>query len=182
MNPLNRPTLQHFFRSKVYQIAISVVIVINAIVLGLECSSDIKADFGFTLNLIDNVCLAIFVVELLLKIYAFRFAFFTGANKGWNIFDFIIVLLSLCASGGISVLRALRIFRAMRLLSVLPQMRIVTEAMLHTLPSLFGVAICVNPAHGDSANPLNPLRKGGGFVLLRIAKNKSRTFLSHIIT
>ena len=141
MNPLNRPTLQHFFHSKVYQIAISAVIVINAIVLGCECSGEAKARFGFALNLIDNVCLAIFVVELLLKIYAFRFAFFTGANKGWNIFDFIIVALSLSASAGISVLRALRIFRVMRLLSVLPQMRIVTEAMLHTLPSLFGVAI-----------------------------------------
>lgn len=59
----------------------------------------------------------------------------------WNLFDFIIVGLSLFASAGISVLRALRIFRAMRLLSVLPQMRLITEAMLHTLPSLFGVAI-----------------------------------------
>lgn len=39
------------------------------------------------------------------------------------------------------MLRALRVFRALRLLSVLPQMRLVTEAMLHTLPSLFGVAI-----------------------------------------
>lgn len=64
-----------------------------------------------------------------------------GKDRGWNIFDFIIVTISLFGTSGSSVLRALRVFRALRLLSVLPQMRLVTEAMLHTLPSLFGVAI-----------------------------------------
>lgn len=138
---MTKPTLQNFFRSRVYQIAISAVIIINAIVLGCECSSAIKASAHHLLVAVDNVCLAIFTLELLLKIYAFGFAFFTGKDKGWNLFDFIIVGLSLFASAGISVLRALRIFRAMRLLSVLPQMRLITEAMLHTLPSLFGIAI-----------------------------------------
>ena len=114
------------------------------------------------------------MVELLLKIYAFRLEFFIGKSKGWNLFDVIIVALSLSASAGISVLRALQIFRAMRLLSVLPQMRLVTEAMLHTLPSLFGVAICVNPAHGDSANPLNPPPQGRGICIATNRKCESR--------
>ena len=49
--------------------------------------------------------------------------------------------MSLFGASGSSVLRALRVFRALRLLSVLPQMRLVTEAMLHTLPSLLGVGV-----------------------------------------
>ena len=49
--------------------------------------------------------------------------------------------ISLLGNTTLSVLRALRVFRALRLLSALPQMRLVTEAMLHTLPSLLGVAI-----------------------------------------
>lgn len=138
---MTKSTLQNFFRSRVYQIAICAVIIINAIVLGCECSSVIKASAHYLLVAVDNACLAIFTLELVAKIYAFGFAFFTGKDKGWNLFDFVIVGLSLFASAGISVLRALRIFRAMRLLSVLPQMRLITEAMLHTLPSLFGVAI-----------------------------------------
>ena len=89
----------------------------------------------------DNACLAVFVAELGLKIFAFKLAFFTGKEKGWNAFDFIIVAISLLGNATLSVLRALRVFRALRLLSVLPQMRLVTEAMLHTLPSLLGVAV-----------------------------------------
>lgn len=138
---MSKSALQSFFRSRAYQIAISAVIIINAIVLGCECVSAIKASSYNLLVAVDNACLAIFTLELLLKIYAFGFTFFTGKDRGWNLFDFAIVVLSLFASAGISVLRALRIFRAMRLLSVLPQMRLITEAMLHTLPSLFGVAI-----------------------------------------
>lgn len=133
--------LQVFFRCKFYQFAISAVILINCVILGLETSASIRANFGAWLNLADQICLWIFVVELVLRLFAFRLAFFTNTEKGWNIFDFTIVAISLMASAGVSVFRALRVFRVLRLLSVVPQMRIITEAMLHTLPSLFGVAI-----------------------------------------
>lgn len=134
-------TLQAFFASKLYHAGISVVILANCLVLGLETNASARAFCGAWLGAVDNACLIIFVVELLCKIFAFKFTFFTGKEKGWNAFDFIIVSISLLGNSTLSVLRALRVFRALRLLSVLPQMRLVTEAMLHTLPSLFGVAI-----------------------------------------
>lgn len=136
-----RPKLQNFFSSKLYHAGISVVILTNCLVLGLETSMSVRAFCGVWLNVVDNACLIIFVVELLCKIFTFKLTFFTGKEKGWNLFDFIIVSISLLGNSTLSVLRALRVFRALRLLSVLPQMRLVTEAMLHTLPSLFGVAI-----------------------------------------
>ncbi len=136
-----RANLQNFFVSKPYHIGISVVIVLNCLVLGLDTSEGVRNACGAWLRAVDSACLGIFVAELLLKIYAFKFAFFTGKDRGWNAFDFIIVAASLLANTALSVLRALRVFRALRLLSVLPQMRLVVEAMLHTLPSLFGVAI-----------------------------------------
>lgn len=133
--------LQSFFTSKLYHFSISTIILINCLVLGAETTNFGKGEYKNVLQFIDELCLIIFTVELALRIVAFKIAFFVGKDKGWNIFDFIIVTISLFGTSGSSVLRALRVFRALRLLSVLPQMRLVTEAMLHTLPSLFGVAI-----------------------------------------
>lgn len=138
---LIRLKLQSFFTSKLYHLSISAVILLNCLVLGAETTHFGKGEYKSVLKFIDELCLIIFTVELALRIVAFKFSFFTGKEKGWNLFDFIIVAISLFGTSGSSVLRALRIFRALRLLSVLPQMRLVTEAMLHTLPSLFGVAI-----------------------------------------
>lgn len=133
--------LQNFFTSKLYHLSISAVILLNCLVLGAETTHFSKGEYKSVLKFIDELCLIIFTIELALRIVAFKFSFFTGKEKEWNLFDFIIVAISLFGTSGSSVLRALRIFRALRLLSVLPQMRLVTEAMLHTLPSLFGVAI-----------------------------------------
>lgn len=133
--------LQNFFTSKLYHLSISIIILINCLVLGAETTHLSEGEYKNTLKFIDELCLIIFTIELALRIVAFKFSFFTGKEKGWNLFDFIIVAISLFGTSGSSVLRALRVFRALRLLSVLPQMRLVTEAMLHTLPSLFGVAV-----------------------------------------
>ena len=136
-----RENLQNFFHSKCYNVGITLIILLNCIVLGLDTSDGVRSACGAWLRAVDSACLGVFVVELLLKIYAFKLAFFTGKDRGWNAFDFIIVAISLLGNTTLSVLRALRVFRALRLLSALPQMRLVTEAMLHTLPSLLGVAI-----------------------------------------
>ena len=123
LRPQNaRVSLQAFFSSKFYHTFISAVILLNCLVLRLDTSEFIKASGAKWLEIIDKACLAVFVVELGLKIYAFKLAFFTGKDRGWNAFDFIIVAVSLFGASGSSVLRALRVFRALRLLSVLPQM------------------------------------------------------------
>ena len=140
-----RQKAQNFFRSKCYNVGITLIILLNCLVLGLETTHFVKDTSHFELvkwlKIADITCLVIFTAELLGRICAFKLAFFTGKDRGWNVFDFIIVAVSLFGASGSSVLRALRVFRALRLLSALPQMRLVTEAMLHTLPSLLGVSI-----------------------------------------
>ena len=136
-----RSFLQGFFGSKLYNVSITAVILLNCAVLGLETTAFGKGEYKSALKITDELCLAVFSIELALRIFAFKLAFFTGKDRGWNAFDFIIVAVSLFGASGSSVLRALRVFRALRLLSVLPQMRLVTEAMLHTLPSLLGVGV-----------------------------------------
>jgi voltage-gated sodium channel len=116
---------------------IAVVIAINAVTLGLETSENVMARAGTLLTVLDRTALAIFTVEIALRIAAHGLRFFRG---GWNWFDFTLVAISLIpASGNLSVLRALRILRALRLLSVVPQMRQVVRALLAAVPGMLSV-------------------------------------------
>ena len=131
--------LRSFIESSLVQNFILFVIIINAIVLGMQTSPALMADYGGILNLTDDVALYIFVIELLIKLIVYRFRFF---KDGWNIFDFIIVGIALVpAAETFSVLRALRIMRALRVMSVVPQMRQVVQALLSALPGMTSVII-----------------------------------------
>ncbi|MEL6684675.1 MAG: ion transporter [Pseudomonadota bacterium] len=113
------------------------VIIFNAIILGMETSKPVMAMAGPLISTLDNICLAIFVVELVAKFYAQRLQFF---RSGWNIFDFIIVGVSLVpGNGGLSVLRALRILRVLRVISVVPSLRRVVEGFVTALPGMGSV-------------------------------------------
>lgn len=116
---------------------IVLVIVFNAIILGIETSDSAMARAGGLILLLDRLCLTIFVVELAAKLFAQGARFFRG---GWNVFDFIIVGLALLpSSGGLSVLRALRILRVLRVISVLPSLRRVVEGFVTALPGMGSV-------------------------------------------
>jgi voltage-gated sodium channel len=129
-------TLVHSDR---FQNAIIAVIIVNAIVLGLETSDWMMAHVGGLLLALDRIALAIFVVEIGLKLYADRLSFF---RSGWNVFDFAIVSIALLpATEGLAVLRALRILRAMRLVSALPSLRRVVEGLLRAIPAMGSVVL-----------------------------------------
>ncbi|WP_299152717.1 ion transporter [uncultured Tateyamaria sp.] len=115
------------------------VIILNAITLGLETSDTAKALFGGLISLVDNLCLTIFVIELVAKLIAYRGRFF---KSGWNIFDFIIVAIALApGADGLSVLRALRILRVLRVISVAPSLRRVVEGFVTALPGMGSVFV-----------------------------------------
>lgn len=106
------------------------VILVNSVCLGLETSSSISENFRNILNITDQICLLIFIVELVLKAVAFGKDFFTAAEPNgagwWNTFDLIIVLVSVFAAVPyFSVFRGLKIFRAARLLKTFRTFRIV---------------------------------------------------------
>ncbi len=122
-----------------FQNAIMAVIVINAIVIGLETSADVMTAIGPILVALDQIAIVIFVIEILLKLLVYRFQFF---RSGWNIFDFVIVSAALLPLGGnFAVLRALRIVRAFRLISAMPKMRQVVQGLLAAIPSMGSVIL-----------------------------------------
>lgn len=129
--------LKALVESSRFQNFIIAVIVINAITLGLETSPTVMAAAGSALVMLDRVALAIFVLEIVLKLVVYRHNF---VRSGWNVFDFLIVGVTLLPVGeGVSVLRALRILRALRLISVVPSMRKVVNALLRAIPGMSSV-------------------------------------------
>lgn len=132
-----RGRLGNAVESEAAQRFIIAVIIANAIVLGLETSPAAMAAAGPLLIALDSLALTIFVIEIALKLFAFRLAFF---RQGWNIFDFTIVAIALIpATEGFAVLRALRILRVMRLLSMVPKMRAVVQALVTAIPPMGSV-------------------------------------------
>lgn len=132
-----RDNLQNLLESSRFSSFIMSVIIFNAVLLGLETSQTVAGSIGGILQFFDRLCLAIFVIELLLKLFVYRGRFF---RDGWNIFDFIIVGISLVpAADGLSALRALRILRVLRLVSTAPRLRRVVEGFITALPGMASV-------------------------------------------
>lgn len=132
-----RARFQNILESERFQRFIIIVIVINALLLGLETSKSVMARWGGLLHALDLIALAIFVVEIIAKLFVYRWSFF---KNPWNVFDFLIVGVSLApASEGLSVMRALRILRALRLISMVPSMRLVVQALLGAVPAMSSV-------------------------------------------
>jgi voltage-gated sodium channel len=120
-----------------FQLFVIWVIVVNAVTLGLETSKAVMSAVGGLLHVADHVMLGIFVVELLLRLYAYGWRFF---RDPWNVFDFLIVGISVIpTSGPFSVLRALRILRALRLISAVPAMRRVVAGLLAAVPGMASI-------------------------------------------
>ena len=118
------------------------VILFNAVILGMETSPSIMAAAGPLILALDQACLAIFVIELVLKMVALGPRFF---RVGWNIFDFVIVGIALVPGGqGLSVLRALRILRVLRVVSAVPSLRRVVEGLLTALPGMGSVFLLMS--------------------------------------
>lgn len=137
--PLVTEKLRSFIESSRFTNFIIGVILFNAVILGMETYPAIMAEAGPLLVALDHICLAIFVVEILLKLLVYRVRFFTS---GWNLFDFAIVAVSLApGAGGLSVLRALRILRVLRLITALPRLRRVVEGFVTALPGMGSVFV-----------------------------------------
>mgnify|MGYP002621649168 CR=1 FL=1 len=98
--------LKTLIESRRFEMAITALIVINAITLGLETSQAAMASFGPVLIALDRIILSVFVLELLARFVVYRMDFF---RDPWRIFDLLVVSIALFpATGNLSVLRALR--------------------------------------------------------------------------
>jgi voltage-gated sodium channel len=137
--PGSRARLSSLLESPRVQQSIIALILVNAVTLGLETSPAVVEKAGGWLYGLDRAILAIFVVEISLKLYAQGLRFF---RNPWNLFDATVVGVALVpATAGLSVLRAFRVLRVLRLVSVVPSMRFVVESIARALPGLGSIAL-----------------------------------------
>lgn len=122
-----------------FQNIILALILINAVTLGLETSKDAMATYGGLLRTVDAVILSLFVVEIAVRLFVHRGAFF---RDPWSLFDLAVVAIALVpASGPFAILRALRVLRVLRVLTLLPSMRRVVGGLLASIPGLSSIAL-----------------------------------------
>ena len=129
-----RPFLRDFFASSGWENFIISVIILNALTLGFETSRTVMAHYGGLLHWLNMTALIIFVVEIVLRIYAHGWKFWT---RPWSLFDFAVVAITILpTSGDFSVVRALRVLRVLRLVAIVPSMRRVVTGLLTALPGM----------------------------------------------
>ncbi len=113
---------------------ITTLIVLNAITLGMGTYDVWPPAMVQMMIVFDAFVTSVFVIEIGLKLIAYRWRFFTS---GWNVFDLAIVSVALWpGAGAMSVLRAMRVLRVLRLISVLPMLRRIVEALLKAIPGM----------------------------------------------
>ena len=136
-----RKRICHLIEGSKIQRFITVLIIANAITLGLETSPEIMMRYGEVLHKFDMLVLGIFTIEILGKLQYRGVGFF---KDGCNVFDFLIVSIALLPSANeLSVIRALRILRTLRLISVVPQMRRVVQALITAIPGMLSVGAII---------------------------------------
>ena len=139
-----RGSIERFIGHHLIQHILVFLIIVNALILGLETDADIHHAIGEYLMAIDHAILVVFIVELALLMAARGLHFFKDA---WCVFDLIVVGIALVpATGSLSVLRALRVLRVLRLINKVDSMRTVVAGLLHSLPSLgsvFGLILII---------------------------------------
>jgi voltage-gated sodium channel len=121
--------------SNPFKIFILACVVVNAVLLGVDAHLGPNNPHHKTIDQWNHVFLYLFTIELVLEYLA------AGPRRyfrsGWNIFDaFIVASGYLAFIPGITALRALRALRVFRLISNVPQMRRVVEALAHALPGI----------------------------------------------
>ena len=128
--------LQKIVESKYFDQCIMAVIIVNALTLGIETFP--VGDQALSILLfVDKVFLAIFTLELILRMLVYKKTFF---HDPWRIFDFVVVGISLIpASGPFAVVRALRVLRTLRMVSVIPSLKKVVSGLLSAIPGLTSV-------------------------------------------
>ena len=128
--------------NRIFQLSVVVIIIFNALLIGAT-TYDLDPLILNLINLLDYAITIFFVIEILIR--------FIGEKEKknffkdyWNIFDTLIVAISLIPipnNSSYLVLRLLRIFRVLRLISVIPELKQIIEAILASIKRVFFVSL-----------------------------------------
>lgn len=128
--------------SKLFQGVVIAIIILSALTIGAK-TYDVPPLIERTLLVLDNAITLFFLVEIL-----FRFGVCTNKKRflfdGWNLFDTLVVIGSLIPldnSEAVLLGRLLRVFRVLRLVSVVPELRFLINSLLKAIPRMGYIAL-----------------------------------------
>lgn len=135
--------LARFVDSSGFQNFIIGIILLAAVVIGLETYPSVVKSAGAVLHALDKVILAVFTIEIVLKFAALGKRWPRFFVDGWNVFDLFVVVLCLVPIDAefVAVFRLARLLRVLRLVTALPRLQLIVGALLKSVPSIGYVGI-----------------------------------------
>jgi len=129
--------------STAFNLAIFAVILANAVVLGLETYPRVEREVGGLLRALNDVFLAVFVVEIMIRLIGFGSRPQDFFRNGWNVFDFLVVAASFTPGirENAMLLRLARLARVLRIVRLLPDLRVLTIAIGRSIPGVMSLIV-----------------------------------------
>jgi voltage-gated sodium channel len=143
VSPSSQPNLAaRAVDSPAFTAVVVATIAVNAVVLGLQTYDGIVRRWGDTLDLVNAACLAVFVVELAVRIAGYWPRPWLFFRSGWNVFDFVVIGAAFVPGirQNSTLLRLARLLRIVRLVRVLPDLRILLLGIWRSVPPLASIA------------------------------------------
>ena len=130
--------------SRIFQVLVTLIILFSSVMVGVG-TFDFSNSFALNILFGPDVSITIFfLIEILIRFFAEKKKMYFFKD-GWNVFDLIVVVSSLIPSTGSSllVLRLLRLARLLRIISFMPELRFVIEALVDSLKKSFYVLVLI---------------------------------------
>lgn len=123
--------------NKAFEMAVVAVIIISALEIGAK-TYDLPAGANTAIHFLDIFITVFFLFEISIRFIAEtdKKAFF---KNGWNVFDTLVVIVSLIPvndSEMALLARLVRVFRVLRMVSIVPELRILINSLLKAMPKL----------------------------------------------
>ncbi|WP_435274708.1 ion transporter [Psychrobium sp. nBUS_13] len=132
-----KSSLNRLKNNKIFELSVVAVIIISALEIGAKTFELTDSVVSVT-DILDIFITVFFLFELSIRFIAEenKRGFF---KKGWNIFDTIVVVISLIPindSEMALLARLVRVFRVLRMVSVVPELRILINSLIKAMPQL----------------------------------------------
>lgn len=135
--------LKALTQGRFFQGATVLLILLSAVIMGVEALPEVMRVYGQPIHAVAVVIQALFVLEIVLRLLSYGSRPGEFFRDGWNVFDFVIVAVSLLPAAGpmATVVRLARILRVVRLISRSTELKLIIETMLRSIPSLGNVSV-----------------------------------------
>jgi voltage-gated sodium channel len=137
----DRNSLARVVDARAFSGIVIFTIAVNAVVLGLQTYEGVDERWGSELDLLNAACLAVFLVELTIRLASYWPRPWRFFRDGWNVFDFVVIGAAFVPGirQNATLLRLARLLRVVRIVRVLPDLRVLLLGVWRSIPPLASI-------------------------------------------